>query len=330
MGLLEQCGVAAPDLRDDDERLGGRGRIDGERAVVVPQLEGARLAEALDASPAAAGHDLDVAVERDQALAVAGLERVAAPDAPGHPDRTIRQVGGIEQQADTDLARPGQPPRERGLGPGHPQREPTRPRGRPMPSEGDESEDQRRGHRQPAEGSARSTTVPPLARTRSAGRSANTASGRPAAAHTTSCPSRSRSTRIVVPVAWPNGGTPPIANPVAARASSPSARRALVRAGGTRQLVQVDPVGAGDEGDDRAIVGHEHERLHDLGDLAADGSRRVGRRSSPFRKAPNLDREALRRGRLDDARHIRVHRPILGAVLGWPHNPRDDRGAPPR
>ena len=101
-------------------------------------------------------------------------------------------------------------------------------------------------------------------------------------------------------------------------------------AGGARQLVQVDAVRAGDEGDDRAIVDHEHEGLHDLCDLAPDGSRRVGRRPSPLRKAPNLDREALRRRRLDDARHIRVHRPILGAVLGWPHNPRDDRGAPPR
>jgi hypothetical protein len=53
---------------------------------VVPEIERAGLAQALDAAPPAADTDLDVTVEADQPLAVWGHERVAATDAATDPD----------------------------------------------------------------------------------------------------------------------------------------------------------------------------------------------------------------------------------------------------
>ena len=70
----------------------------------------------------------------------------------------------------------------------------------------------------------RSVTVPPLARTRSSGAIGNTSCHVPAAAHTSSYASRSGSTKTGSGVAWPNGGTPPIGKPVAARTVSASTR----------------------------------------------------------------------------------------------------------
>ena len=62
-------------------------------------------------------------------------------------------------------------------------------------------------------------------------------------------------------------------------------------------------------------------------DVAADGTRRVVGRAGSCRKAVYVDLEAGRGGSLDDARHVRVHRPIIGAVLGWVDKSRTDRGA---
>jgi hypothetical protein len=39
--ILELGGGAAPDVREDDQRLRGVGRIDREGSIVVPQLEAA-------------------------------------------------------------------------------------------------------------------------------------------------------------------------------------------------------------------------------------------------------------------------------------------------
>ena len=129
----------------------------------------------------------------------------------------------------------------RGLRTGHAQRDPRRGQ-RDDADKRDETEDQRSGHRQPAEGSARSTTRataranevrrPRARRPRPAGPRRPTRRRAP--------PGRGRR-GCVVPVAWPNGGTPPMANPVAARASSPSARRGARRAGCARELVAGRP-----------------------------------------------------------------------------------------
>jgi hypothetical protein len=54
----------------------------------------------------------------------------------------------------------------------------------------------------------------PVSRTRSAGVSANTAFGDPAAAQISGYPCKSRSSKVIGTVACPTGGTPPTANPV--------------------------------------------------------------------------------------------------------------------
>ena len=89
MRLLELVRAAVPGVGNRDERLRGRGRIDGERAVVIPQLERAGLAHALDAPPGPAGEHLDVAMEGDQALAVARVQRLPAADPPRDPDGRV-------------------------------------------------------------------------------------------------------------------------------------------------------------------------------------------------------------------------------------------------
>src|SRR5207249_7384558 len=63
----------------------------------------------------------------------------------------------------------------------------------------------------PVTSSLRSMTFALLSSRRRSGSISKTESGRPAAAHTTSYPSRSRSMNTGRSVAWPNGGTPPMA-----------------------------------------------------------------------------------------------------------------------
>ena len=75
--------------------------------------------------------------------------------------------------------------------------------------------------RQPA---FRSMTLAPLASARRAGAIANTLNGLPAAAQISSNRNRSASMNTSAAVACPRGGTPPIANPVAARTKLASAR----------------------------------------------------------------------------------------------------------
>ena len=66
--------------------------------------------------------------------------------------------------------------------------------------------------------------------------------------------SRSWSTTHVRRSGWPNGGVPPTANPVAARASSGVARRTVAGPDELRQLRLVHPVRPAGERHDRAIV----------------------------------------------------------------------------
>ena len=93
------------------------------------------------------------------------------------------------------------------------------------------------------------------------------------------------------------------------------------RAHGGGHLPGVDPVRTGDERDHGIAIGDEDERLHDLRDITADRARRVGRGARARRKALDRDLESRRTGRLDDAGHVRVHRPIIGPVLGCADNP---------
>ena len=89
--LLELRGGSAPDVRDDHQRLGGLRRVDGQGAVVIPQVERARLAQPLEGSPRAADEDVHVAMEGDQPLAAAHLERLAAADPAGDAHRARGQ-----------------------------------------------------------------------------------------------------------------------------------------------------------------------------------------------------------------------------------------------
>ena len=63
-----------------------------------------------------------------------------------------------------------------------------------------------------------------------------------------------------------------------ARRTSLAPSAAARRCGSSRLL-------PGHQHEDRLAVGDEDERLHDLGDLAADGTRRVGRRPRPRRES---------------------------------------------
>ena len=77
----------------------------------------------------------------------------------------------------------------------------------------------------------------------------------------------------------------PTANPVAARASSGEARRTEPSPDERRELGLVDTVRAGRErqhGRSLRVVGHEHQRLHDLPHVAADRLGGVGRRLGPL------------------------------------------------
>ena len=203
----------------------------------------------------AADAHLDVAVERHEALPVAGVERVAAADAPGHADRPRRKRIGIEQLADAVLARTGQATGQRRGRAARPQHE---ERGDGEQEAGDDHR-RERGAKWHQPRSASVATLAPLTRSRAAGSMANTASGRPAAAQTTAWSWRSASITTLTGVACPNGGTPPIAKPVAARASSAVARRTLGDLERGRQTNEVHAVRPRDEREHRIVAGHEDE-----------------------------------------------------------------------
>ena len=135
--------------------------------------------------------DLDVAVEGDEPLAVAGVERVAASDAAGDADRSRRQRRLAEQWPTFTSGGPARRRARRRPGCRAPKRRAAR--SPPTTTPGDDHH-RRRPHAgrhrraQPAPRRCR-PTAPPLARRRSAGAMAKTASGRPAAAQTRSCAS---------------------------------------------------------------------------------------------------------------------------------------------
>ena len=119
--LLELRGLAAPDLGNDDERLGGVRRVDRQRAIVVPQVERSGLAQPLDAAPGLADQYLHVAVEGDEALATSHLERVATADAPDDAHRALGQLLVAKQLSDLHLRRAGEAARDGRLRPRPPQ-----------------------------------------------------------------------------------------------------------------------------------------------------------------------------------------------------------------
>ena len=96
----------------------------------------------------------------------------------------------------------------------------------------------------------------------------NTARGVPAAHQTVSKRRSDESTSVRSGWSCPSGGTPPMANPVASLTSSAVARRSA-ESGGIHAPV------AGAEHEHRARVVVEHERLHDLAELAAGGGGRL-------------------------------------------------------
>ena len=296
-----------------------------QRPVVVPELERARLAQPLDAAPAAADPDLDVAVEGDEPLAVAGIERLAAADpadsraparvgqrsrrrAAGRPSPRADRPGGAQSPGRASRA---QPTAAKHRCPGEEWRR--------RPTSMTAKDDALSGISRSATSSARSATRPPLARTRSSGvigkDRVGQAGGRPQRGRGRA---RSRSTRTVRATArgrmagprrWRSRSPP--------RASSPSARRTPpAPSRRPRELAEVDAVRARDERDDGRAAGNEDERLHDLGHLAADGARRIGGRARALREALDLDLEAGLAGSGDHAVDVRVHRPIIGRVLG--------------
>ena len=65
---------------------------------------------------------------------------------------------------------------------------------------------------------------------------------------------------------------------------------------GLRKLVGVDPVAARRDAHDRIAIGHEHDRLGDLGLVAADRYRRVADRAGGFLEPLHADLEPERPG----------------------------------
>ena len=127
-------------------------------------------------------------------------------------------------------------------------------------------------------GKRREQRLDPRSRTRRAGSPPRTRPGRSGAA------TRRRSS--AARVSCPSGGMPPIANPVASRASSAVAGRALDRR---------DPPVARAEHHRRRALDDEDERLDDLAELAAARGRRLGCRPGRVGQHLHLDRRA--RGR---------------------------------
>ena len=83
-----------------------------------------------------------------------------------------------------------------------------------------DARDARLRGRAPPLGRGTSTTVAALSSRRRSGVNGNTVSGVPAAAQTSSSSRSAGSHMVGTGAGWPNGGVPPIAKPVAARASS--------------------------------------------------------------------------------------------------------------
>ncbi len=144
---LELVGDATPDMRNRHEWLGRQRRIDGERAVVVPQLEGAGLAQPIDRSPAAGDPDVDVAVVGHERVTLGGDERIGAADAAGDPQRAGRRLGQVQEFTNPLLLRAGVALREARV-------RATGPNGEHTSSgqeqaERTEQEDEELGHRRP-------------------------------------------------------------------------------------------------------------------------------------------------------------------------------------
>jgi hypothetical protein len=84
-----------------------------------------------------------------------------------------------------------------------------------------------------------------------------------------------------------------------------------------REAGLVEPVGPGDQGHDRRAVEQEHERLHDLGHLAADGAGRVLRGAGAVGELHGLHPHAQGSGGLGDLGDVRVHPASI--ARGWDH-----------
>ena len=135
------------------------------------------------------------------------------------------------------------------------------------------------------------------AATRSSGAIANTSFHVPAAAHTSSYCSRSGSMNTGSGVAWPNGGTPPIGKPVAARTASASTRVHVAPPAAAAELVLVELVGAADVGQHDVAVDGEDQALDDLADVDTDRRRRVGCGLRAVGEVERLDRRGAAHGR---------------------------------
>jgi len=78
------------------------------------------------------------------------------------------------------------------------------------------------------------------------------------------------------------------------------------------QALDVEPDRAGEQGDQWHAIGHEDQRLDDLGDIAADGQRRIGGCSRPGREALDADGQARGGRRRDHAFDVgMLHQPIM-------------------
>lgn len=89
---------------------------------------------------------------------------------------------------------------------------------------------------------------------------------------------------------------------------------------GLRQLVLVESVAAGDEGEDGTGgigIEEEDERFHDLVDRRVDGGSGVRRRPRAVRERPYLDGQARRGGRTDDLCCIAVHGTCILPQQDW-------------
>jgi hypothetical protein len=152
-------------------------------------------------------------------------------------------------------------------------------------------------------GSARGTTVPPTASTSVDGATGKTSVHVPAAALVEPQQRLVDVDGQVVPErrhpadGEPGGG----ADRVGVRPADGAA------AAGRREARLGQPVVAGDERHDRRPVDEEHERLHDLPDLDADGGRGIGRRLRALGVAADGDVEAALGGGGDHGPDVAVH-----------------------
>ena len=114
-----------------------------------------------------------------------------------------------------------------------------------------------------------------------------------------------------------NGATPPGSKPVARTTSSGVATRTSAAPSARRDRALVGAAVAGDEREDVRAVADEHERLDDLGELAADRLARRRARSVSRRRTPRSARRrpprAGRPRRARRARATRIAQPITYA-----------------